>query len=314
MSSKGGTKEKLMGNALIRVIVPIYKTEAYLERCVSSLLKQTEPRFHLVLVDDGSPDRCGEIADQLAQTDSRIKVIHQQNAGLSAARNAGLDITDECSYITFVDSDDWVEPEYLENLLMLAIRTGCAMVVGGHAKVRGPEEKIPQSTLKPIVCTPEECYCMKCVSVTPAWGKLYRRELFSNMRFPEDRIHEDYYVTWKLVFQQKQVAVTPQPLYRYYTNTQGIMRSTWTPRHMDFFQAIDEKIAWFGSRGYEKAKRRAVFKALRTTEKYLCRVKETSYAADFIDTLKQKMEMYSRIYVEMNETSKSEAEKVQEDG
>lgn len=300
-----------MGNALIRVIVPVYKTEAHLERCVSSLLKQTEPRFHLVLVDDGSPDRCGEIADQLAQNDPRIQVIHQQNAGLSAARNAGLDITDECSYITFVDSDDWVEPEYLENLLMTAMRTGCAMVVGGHAKVRGPEERTSQSVINSFVCTPEECYCLKCVSLTPAWGKLFRCDLFSNMRFPEGRIHEDYFVTWKLAFRQERVAVTPQPLYRYYKNDQGIMRSTWTPQHMDFFKAIDEKIAWFGSNGYEKAQRRAVFKALRTTEKYLCRVKNTEYVADFVDSLKQRLEMYSRMYMEMNGTSGSEVEKAQ---
>ena len=111
-------KEELMQkkNPLISVIVPVYKVEQFIHRCVDSILNQTYTNLEIILVDDGSPDRCGEICDEYAEKDSRIRVIHQKNGGPSAARNAGLDIcTGE--YIAFVDSDDYIEPDMLQQLL-----------------------------------------------------------------------------------------------------------------------------------------------------------------------------------------------------
>ena len=110
--------------ATISVIVPVYKVEPYLHRCVDSILAQSFQDFELILVDDGSPDRCGVICDEYAQKDSRVRVIHQQNGGLSAARNAGIDLVladSESQWLSFVDSDDWIHPLYLE-LLERAVR------------------------------------------------------------------------------------------------------------------------------------------------------------------------------------------------
>ena len=114
--------------ANISVIVPVYKVEQFLSRCVDSILAQTYPDFEVILVDDGSPDNCGEICDGYARTDSRIHVIHQENGGLSAARNSGIDWTFENSdsrWLAFVDSDDWVHPDFLKVLYETAEQTLC---------------------------------------------------------------------------------------------------------------------------------------------------------------------------------------------
>ena len=115
-------------NPLISVIVPVYKVEKYLHRCVDSILVQTYTNLEIILVDDGSPDRCGAICDEYAAKDSRIRVIHQENGGLSAARNAGLDV---CSgeYIAFVDSDDWLDPEMYAVMMAQVREYGCDVVM-----------------------------------------------------------------------------------------------------------------------------------------------------------------------------------------
>ena len=114
----------------ISVIVPVYKVEKYIHRCVDSILEQTYADFELILVDDGSPDNCGAICDEYATQDSRVVVIHQENGGLSAARNAGIDwafTNSDSQWISFVDSDDWVHPEYLERLLDVAVSRSADM-------------------------------------------------------------------------------------------------------------------------------------------------------------------------------------------
>lgn len=119
---------KKLDNVLISVIVPVYKVEQYLEKCVNSITAQTYSNLEIILVDDGSPDKCGDICDSLAEKDKRIKVIHKMNGGLSSARNAGIDIATG-QYIGFVDSDDFIEPEMYEKLLKLIKQEGTKLAV-----------------------------------------------------------------------------------------------------------------------------------------------------------------------------------------
>ena len=122
-------------DCLISVIVPVYKVEKYIHRCIDSILAQTFSDFELILVDDGSPDNCGRICDEYALKDNRIHVIHKENGGLSDARNAGIDWAFEHSdseWITFIDSDDWVHKKYLESLINGAINTNSDVVIGGY--------------------------------------------------------------------------------------------------------------------------------------------------------------------------------------
>ena len=116
---------------LISVIVPVYRVEKYLERCVKSILSQTYKNLEVILVDDGSPDQCPAICDACAEKDARVKVIHQENKGLSGARNAGIDAASG-EYLAFVDSDDYVSPHFIEELYQLLQDTGCAIVIIAH--------------------------------------------------------------------------------------------------------------------------------------------------------------------------------------
>ena len=135
--------------ALISVIVPVYNVEAYLVRCIDSILVQSFEDFELFLIDDGSPDRCGAICDEYAKRDKRIHVIHQQNKGLSEARNAGIEcaLHSDSEWITFIDSDDWVHPKYLQALIECAARFDADLVIGEFEKTHGEEPNVIEERL-----------------------------------------------------------------------------------------------------------------------------------------------------------------------
>ena len=189
----------------ISVIVPVYKVEPFLSRCVDSLLNQTYRDFELILVDDGSPDSCGDICDRYARQDSRVHVIHQQNGGLSAARNTGIvHCLEESSsdWLAFVDSDDWVHPQYLQRLMEAAEETGCRISVCGFYRSSG--EAIPEDPESaPVAMEAEAYYCSQIhEGVTAvAWNKLYHRSLFKHLRYPIGKLHEDEFTTYRAVYE-----------------------------------------------------------------------------------------------------------------
>ncbi len=228
--------------ACICVIVPVYKVEDFLSRCVDSILAQSFSDFELILVDDGSPDQCGAICDAYAARDSRIHVIHQKNGGLSAARNAGIDwafSSSDSQWLAFVDSDDWVHPAFLETLWQAAQQTGCRLSACGFFRTSG--EPFPEGEEPGVQVLPAgEYYCGSFHGgvTAVAWNKLYHRSLFENLRYPVGKLHEDEFTTYQAVYQAGQVAVTERPLYAYYQNPNGIMGSKWNPRRMDVLQAF----------------------------------------------------------------------------
>jgi len=231
----------------ISVIVPVYKVEEYLHRCVDSILDQSFMSFDLVLVDDGSPDRCGEICDEYSRKDSRIHVIHQENRGLSAARNTGIDWSlshSTSEWITFVDSDDWIHCRYLEILYEAACRDGTSISVGRMLKTR----KTPLPNIEQWYSTVERVstfYARGETEAIVAWGKLYKIECFKTVRFPVGKLNEDAFTTHKVLFQQDRVSIVEQKLYAYYQNENGIMNRPWTPQRMDAFDAYEEQISFF---------------------------------------------------------------------
>ena len=168
---------------LISVIIPVYKTEAYLEKCVRSVMMQSYRNLEIILVDDGSPDGCPEICDEYAALDKRIKVIHKANGGLSDARNAGLNIASGI-WISFIDSDDWIEPDMYEVLIRNANNTGAEISVGGvnDELISGDTILITKTTYKGVLIneTLSPVQAMKRYFTTSwaAWDKIYRRELF----------------------------------------------------------------------------------------------------------------------------------------
>jgi len=224
------------------IIVPIYKVEEYLPRCVDSLLGQTDGDFELILVDDGSPDRCGAICDEYAAKDPRIVVIHKENGGLSDARNAGLEIA-RGEYIAFVDSDDWVSPRYLELLRQRLETTGSDICECGILRTEGaccpePEETAPEvfDTVAALEQLIRDGKFHQYV-----WNKLYRREVIGDISFPKGRMNEDDFWTYQIFGRAKRVAGIDAVLYNYFQRPGSIMGSKYTLKCLDQLDALQER-------------------------------------------------------------------------
>lgn len=241
---------------IISVIVPLYRVEQYLHRCIDSILSQTFADFELILVDDGSPDNCGAICDSYAARDSRIHVIHQENGGLSAARNAGIDwvfSNSESQWLTFVDSDDWVHPQMLEILLNMVRDDGIKVGVCGYLETAEMTNSGEVSKPVPILWTPEDFFVECNTNAVIACGKIYHRSCFAQVRYPVGKIHEDEFTTYRILFEQPQVAVTDVPLYYYFQNNASITKSQWSPKRMDVLEAQRQQMDYFWEKGYARA-------------------------------------------------------------
>lgn len=247
---------------LISVIVPVYKVEQYLERCVNSILSQTFANFELILIDDGSPDNCGAICDAYEKKDKRVHVIHQENGGLSAARNAGIEwmfSNSSSEWLTFIDSDDWVHEKYLEVMLDTVLNTKTQIVVCAYKETEG-ENVVIKEIVNGKVHETEEFYCNYHVNATIACGKLYERKCFEKIRFPKGKIHEDEYVTHRILFMFSKLSYVEEPLYSYYVNKEGITKSGWSPKRLDSIEAIARQICYMRENGYEMAYRYVIRK------------------------------------------------------
>lgn len=244
----------------ISVIVPVYKVELYLHRCVDSVLGQTFTDFELILVDDGSPDNCGAICDEYAAKDSRIVVIHQKNGGLSAARNAGLDwvfANSDSQWITFIDSDDWVHSNYLQALYAPIIEHGAPMSKCSYIPITSTTSIPECMDFSFEIMEMKDAYLLKNSGVC-APTKLFSRSSWVNHRFPIGKLHEDLFSTYKILFQQNSIAVIKAPLYYYWNEGESITRSNWKPQRLDEFDAFDEQLAFFKDTDYTNIKQKLV--------------------------------------------------------
>ncbi len=246
----------------ISVIVPVYMVEKYLHRCIDSILAQSFPDFELILVDDGSPDGCGAICDEYAQKDSRVIVIHQKNGGLSAARNAGINwafANSDSRWLTFVDSDDWIHPRMLEVLLEAANTQQLKISVCGYQEVRQqePYEEIRETVYKKAI--PNDFYVANEANGVVAWGKLYQKSCFEKLRYPVGKIHEDEFVTYRILYAQPYIAYIQEKLYFYFENAQGITKRKWHPARLDVLDAFKKQAHYFKKIGMDAAKRRSIY-------------------------------------------------------
>lgn len=245
----------------ISVIVPVYKVEPYLRRCVDSILGQTFTDFELILVDDGSPDGCPAICDEYAARDPRVVVIHQKNSGLSAARNAGIDwafANSDSQRLSFIDSDDWVHPDYLRLLLEAAEKYHTAVSICSYKQTSGEEPVVDLDSVAAHLWDTEKYYVEHTQFATIAWGKLYEKSCFAQVRYPVGKLHEDEFVTYKLLFAHKKLAVVDLPLYFYFQSTNSITTSAWTPRRMAAIEALEEQLSYFADNGFHDAQKRRV--------------------------------------------------------
>ena len=246
------TEEKQMQEERISVVVPVYKVEPYLQACVRSILSQTYENMEILLVDDGSPDNCPAICDRFAEEDARVRVFHKPNGGLSDARNYALDrMTGE--YVTFIDSDDFIAPDYLARLYRLLKENDADISVcgvqnipeselAGFAGFRDDTEQKP-SDAQTCVYTAEEALRAMLYQVpfdNSAWGKLYRKELFAHLRFPVGYWYEDFAVMPQIFLQAKRVCFHPYRGYGYLLRKEGIVRRSFSEKKMQLIDLADK--------------------------------------------------------------------------
>jgi len=211
----------------LSVIVPIYKVEKYLSRCLNSLLIQDLEHVEFILVDDGSPDCCGEICEHYAKLDSRFRVFHKENGGLSSARNYGIDHSSG-EYIMFVDSDDWVSSDFCRTAYSAALEHKSDLVMFDYQVVSSDNEIKPNyHDRKEGKCSWQEGIDLLLGQVgVYAWNKLYKRALFEGIRYPEGRLFEDSPTTWKLICKAENVYYIENTLYFYYMRSDSILHQT----------------------------------------------------------------------------------------
>ena len=236
----------------ITVVVPVYKVEKYLKRCVDSILGQSFQDFDLVLVDDGSPDGCPQMCDAFAESDPRVLVIHKQNGGLSDARNAGIDWAMEHSdseWLAFVDSDDYLHPDYLKILYDTAKENAADLVVCDFVRVNDEEEPIEKEHrfYHQVTENKERLFGFLISNwrIVPAWNKLYHKHIFSELRFAFGKIHEDSFAIFHVLWNCRRAAFVSEGLYYYRMRNNSIMTTETPKSKLDGFEAVVEQYEFF---------------------------------------------------------------------
>ena len=225
---------------MISVIVPVFQVEPFLEQCLDSIIGQTYHDIEILLIDDGSPDRCGEICDRYAAADPRIWVFHTENKGLSAARNLGIEHA-HGTWLSFVDSDDWIEPNMLERLMEAAEESSADIAVCGRV-MEYPNKKEIISPPPGVLNRDKAVRALSLLEIrNPAWDKLWKRECFESIRFPEGRVYEDIATTFRVFLLVDKVTCIAEALYHYRVRDDSISHDGRLDHLVDFFRASKEE-------------------------------------------------------------------------
>lgn len=287
-----GVEEK---KELVSIIIPIYNVENYLERCIDSLLSQTYDCIELILVDDGSPDSCGEICDKYCKND-KVRVIHQSNMGLSSARNSGISIA-KGDWLVFVDSDDFVSPNFIQQLYDMCKQYN--VLVSQCGIVRGKDDCINSEILDDVVVWKfKDLYSAPNREYrTVAWGKLYHKSLFEELRFPVGKINEDEDTVFKALYNANEIAITHSHLYYYYMSPSSILRNNKRHVNFDFVDIFQDRINFL--------ERQKEFDMIEVTKKELCiRLMMNYFNAESNkmpkDEKKQLISLFKRYYSNFN--------------
>lgn len=227
---------------MISIIVPVYNVEKYLKKCVGSLINQTYKDIEIILVDDGSTDNSGTICDEISTTDTRIKVIHKMNGGLSSARNAGIDMA-KGDYLAFVDSDDFVELDMYETLLDGIEKNGkdiscCGRIVDIFGQYSNKEFVMDSPKMFTKEETIREILYLENVDVS-ACDKLYDKNLFSDIRYPEGKISEDAAVIFEIIERSNGIYHVGVPFYHYVFRNNSITKSKYSAKRHDVINNLN---------------------------------------------------------------------------
>lgn len=266
-----------MDRPLISVLIPAYNVEKYIEKCVRSVLNQTYRNLEVIIIDDGSTDKTGEIADHLAEEDSRIKVFHQENAGLATTRNRliGYALGD---YIMQLDSDDYISEIAVEILYEYLEKTGANLSVGSYVSGDNKDHAFPKEIhTEPEVFSGDDKYRKlfgsdKLVFIC-AWAKLYARDLFKGLKYPDNRIHEDEYLAHYILDRAETVVYINEPILYYTVEKTSISRSSFSLKRLDGVPALLDRNSFFEKKGNEELLRLCYLDFLKRFQYYYYGVK-----------------------------------------
>ena len=253
---------------MISVIIPVYNTEKYLPRCIESVLAQTYRNLDIIIVDDGSPDNSGKICDEYAEKDSRVRVFHKENGGLSSARNFGLEKACEknSEYIGFVDSDDWIEPEMYEQLLKALQEAGADIAICGY--VRDADGKPNYKIYRPAANTVYDCQnaikanLEKKINNT-VWNKLYKTTLFDGIEFPKGKTFEDIATFCKVLYKAEKTVTLAEPFYHWEINPDSITHGHTMNYLIDYWNAYKSRYDFFSEFKEKEIRRLALMDCAR---------------------------------------------------
>lgn len=240
----------------VSVIIPVYNVEAYLEKCIESVRNQTFKDIEIIAVNDGSTDGSRKLLDKLKGQDERILIVDKPNGGLSSARNAGIDIA-RGEYLVFVDSDDWVDADYIKKMYNVCVNYNCDIVQCSYIDVYDYQFNIASkedcSDGFPTFYTGREfsyaMYTLLSWRCNLAWNKLYKKSLFENIRFPHGKIHEDEFTTYKLIWNANKVGVISDKLYYYRHREGSIMSQPYGKKRLNASEAFVEREHFYESKG-----------------------------------------------------------------
>jgi len=240
----------------VSILVPVFNAESFLPRCLDSILEQTFTNLEIILVDDGSVDQSGVICDRYALNDKRIQVFHQPNGGPAVARNKALDKMSG-EFLIFIDSDDWVENNYIECMLSLQKEHDADLVICDYHQVsEGSDLNSLRSQSDPVITRLDRIDALKALLserneqfVVP-WGKLYRASLFDNLRYPEGKIHEDEFICYRILFRSDRIIQTNKKLVYYWKRQGSITGTTFRLNYiLNKIEALEERIDFFNQIG-----------------------------------------------------------------
>lgn len=237
---------------LISVIVPVYNVEAYLNRCLDSIIAQTYCNLEIIIINDGSPDRCPVIAEEYAKKDRRICLVHQENAGISESRNAGMRLS-HGSYLSFIDSDDFIDPDYYETLYRILYSSNADISICNKRLINFtvvrlfPPPDIPEgvtlfSGSEALTELVNDKWLRNFV-----WDKLFKKELFDDIEFPKDRTLEDIAIMHKIFYRAKTVVITSEIKYNYVLRNNSITSSRTICNQYNYFLSHIERVPFFKS-------------------------------------------------------------------
>lgn len=298
-------------NPLISVIVPVYKVEKYLNRCIHSIVNQTYDNLEIILVDDGSPDECPLMCDEWSKRDKRIKVIHKKNGGLSDARNVGMRAAGG-ELIGFVDSDDWIAPDMYQHLYERMNADNCEISACG-VKMIWEDEALSRMLTQNGTCVLNQKEAIEALIEEswlkqPVWYKLYKTDIIRSIMFPVGKYHEDVFWSYRAIGAAKRVSVTDHVGYYYWQRNGSIMGEKYSLKRLDAIEALEQRQDYLESNFPElatKARCSLWFSCIYHGQKILQNLttKERNSALQYVDNVLKRHPFFAGT---LNEVSRKE--------